>query len=66
MINSLFRVLTRPGLGASYRHILTVPGRKSGRLYSTPVDIIERDEQRWLVAGHGPTNWVQTYAPRAR
>jgi deazaflavin-dependent oxidoreductase (nitroreductase family) len=58
-INSLFRVLTRLGLGASYRHILTVPGRKTGRLYSTPVDIIELDGQRWLVAGYGPTNWVR-------
>ena len=59
LINSLFRALTRLGLGASYRHILTVPGRKTGQLYSTPVDIIERDDQRWLVAGYGPTNWVR-------
>jgi hypothetical protein len=46
LINSLFRALTRLGLGASYRHILTVPGRKTGRVYSTPVDIIELDDQR--------------------
>jgi deazaflavin-dependent oxidoreductase (nitroreductase family) len=59
LINSLFRVLTRLGLGASYRHILTVPGRKTGRLFSTPVDIIELDDQRWLVAGYGPTNCVR-------
>jgi deazaflavin-dependent oxidoreductase (nitroreductase family) len=59
LINSLFRALTRLGLGASYRHILTVPGRKTGRLYSTPVDIIELDDQPWLVAGYGPTNWVR-------
>jgi deazaflavin-dependent oxidoreductase (nitroreductase family) len=32
---------------------------QSGRLYSTPVDIIELDDQRWLVAGYGPTNWVR-------
>jgi deazaflavin-dependent oxidoreductase (nitroreductase family) len=59
LINSLFRALTRLGLGASYRHILTAPGRKTGRLYSTPVDIIEHDGQRWLVASYGPTNWVR-------
>lgn len=59
LINSLFRVLTRLGLEATYRHILTVPGRKTGRLYSTPVDVIEFDDQRWLVAGYGPTNWVR-------
>lgn len=58
LVNALFRTLTRLGLGASYRHILTVPGRKSGRLYSTPVDVIELDGQRWLVAGYGPASWV--------
>jgi deazaflavin-dependent oxidoreductase (nitroreductase family) len=59
LINSLFRALTRLGVGASYRHILTVPGRKTGRRYSTPVDIIQVDGQRWLVAGYGPANWVR-------
>jgi deazaflavin-dependent oxidoreductase (nitroreductase family) len=59
LVNLLFRTLTRLGLGASYRHILTVSGRKTGRLHSTPVDIIETDEQRWLVAGYGPASWVQ-------
>jgi deazaflavin-dependent oxidoreductase (nitroreductase family) len=59
LINSLFRALTRLGLGASYRHILTAPGRKTGRLYSTPVDIIELDDQPWLIAGYGPANWVR-------
>ncbi len=58
LINSLFRTLTRFGLGASYRHILTVQGRKTGRLYSTPVDVLELDDQRWLVAAYGPTSWV--------
>ena len=58
LINSLFRTLTRFGLGASYRHILTVPGRKTGRLYSTPVDVLELDGQRWLVSAYGPTSWV--------
>jgi deazaflavin-dependent oxidoreductase (nitroreductase family) len=59
LINTLFRLITRLGLGASYRHILTVPGRKTGRLYSTPVDLIEVDGHRWLVAGYGPANWVR-------
>ena len=59
LVDSLFRALTRLGLGASYRHIVSVPGRKTGRLYSTPVDVIKLDDQRWLVAGYGPTNWVR-------
>jgi deazaflavin-dependent oxidoreductase (nitroreductase family) len=58
LINSLFRALTSVGWGASYRHILTVPGRKTGRLHSTPVDVIELGGNRWLVAGYGPAHWV--------
>jgi hypothetical protein len=30
-----------------------------GGLYSTPVDIIELDGERWLVAGYGPASWVR-------
>jgi deazaflavin-dependent oxidoreductase (nitroreductase family) len=58
LINSLFRALTRLGLGASVRYVITVPGRKTGRLYSTPVDVLEVDGQRWLVAGYGPASWA--------
>jgi deazaflavin-dependent oxidoreductase (nitroreductase family) len=58
LINSLFRILPRLGLGPSYLHTLTVKGRKTGRLYSTPVDALEVDGQRWLVAPYGPTSWV--------
>src|SRR5262245_20457312 len=59
LINTVFRLMTRLGLGASYRHILTVPGRKTGRLYSTPVDAIVVGGDRWLVAGYGPAGWVR-------
>src|SRR5262249_12699322 len=58
LINLWFRALTTLGWGASYRHILTVPGRKTGRLHATPVDVIELGANRWLVAGYGPANWV--------
>ena len=40
-INATFRLLTRLGVGAKYRHILTVRGRKSGKEFSTPVDVME-------------------------
>ena len=51
--------MTRLGIGAPYRQILTVRGRKTGRLYSTPVDVLEVGGERWLVAGYGPSSWVQ-------
>jgi deazaflavin-dependent oxidoreductase (nitroreductase family) len=59
LVNAVFRLMTRLGLGASYRHVLTVPGRKTGRLYSTPVDVLELGGDRWLVAGYGPVSWVR-------
>jgi deazaflavin-dependent oxidoreductase (nitroreductase family) len=58
LINRIFATLTGLGLGASYRSILTVRGRKSGRIYSTPVDVMEVGGDRWLVASYGLVNWV--------
>ena len=58
-INAVFRLLTRLGLGAKYRHILTVRGRKSGKLYSTPVDVMESGGRRFLVAPYGVVSWVR-------
>lgn len=57
-INWWFERLTKLGVGASYRQILTVAGRKTGQPRSTPVDVIELNGHRWLVAGYGPANWV--------
>ncbi len=32
-------------------------GRKTGKVYSTPVDVIEHEHARWLVAGYGGSSW---------
>jgi deazaflavin-dependent oxidoreductase (nitroreductase family) len=58
MTNWVFARLTRAGMGASYRYLLTVRGRKTGQLRTTPVDVMGIGGQRWLVAGYGPANWV--------
>jgi deazaflavin-dependent oxidoreductase (nitroreductase family) len=39
-------------------YLLSHQGRKSGKIYSTPVAIVERDGVRWLVAAFGEVNWV--------
>jgi deazaflavin-dependent oxidoreductase (nitroreductase family) len=57
-VNWVFAAMTRAGVGASGRHILTVRGRVTGRLRSTPVDVIEAAGYRWLVAGYGPSDWT--------
>lgn len=59
VINWVFTTLTRLGMGAPYRHLLTVRGRKTGQLRTTPVDVMEAGGQRWLVAAYGPANWVR-------
>ena len=50
--------MTQAGVGAPYRHILTVRGRRTGRLHSTPVDVIESAGHWWPVAGYGVSSWA--------
>jgi deazaflavin-dependent oxidoreductase (nitroreductase family) len=58
LVDHAFTLLTRLGLGKRYRYVLTVPGRRTGTLYSTPVDVMHHDDRRWLVAAYGVSNWV--------
>lgn len=39
--------------------ILTVCGRRSGRRYSTPVQLVLGGGERWLVAPYGEREWVK-------
>lgn len=58
-LNTLVRPLARVGLTGPRTHLLTVPGRKSGKLWSTPVSIVAEGGERWLVAPYGARNWVK-------
>jgi deazaflavin-dependent oxidoreductase (nitroreductase family) len=58
-VNALVSPLTRVGLAGRHTYVLTVPGRRSGRLYSTPVALLERDGERWLVSPYGEVSWVR-------
>jgi hypothetical protein len=53
--NRLFGMVVGAGIGPSYFYQLEVTGRKSGRTYSTPVNIVERNGKRFLVAPRGET-----------
>ena len=57
--NVLITPLARLGLAGKRTHILTVPGRRSGRRYSTPVQLVIQDDERWLVAPYGEREWVK-------
>ena len=58
-LNALVRPLARLGLAGRSTYLLTVAGRESGRLWSTPVSIVRDGDERWLVAPYGERNWVR-------
>lgn len=62
LFNKLFGLLVALGIGLPHNYLLQVRGRRTGRLYSTPVNVLTRDGQRFLVAGRGYTQWVRNAA----
>jgi deazaflavin-dependent oxidoreductase (nitroreductase family) len=59
VFNRLFGFLVGLGLGLPHNHLLQVRGRKTGRMYSTPVDVLTFQGSRYLVAPRGQTQWVR-------
>jgi deazaflavin-dependent oxidoreductase (nitroreductase family) len=59
VFNRAFGFLVGLGLGMKHNYLLQVRGRKSGKLYSTPIDLLEMDGKRFLVAPRGRTQWVR-------
>jgi deazaflavin-dependent oxidoreductase (nitroreductase family) len=57
--NRLFGTLVGWGFGLSHNYLLQVAGRKTGRVYSTPVNILDYRAKRYLVAPRGETQWVR-------
>ena len=58
-VNAVMSAFVRAGLGPRRTHLLTVTGRTTGRRYTTPVSLVERDGERWLVAPYGEVSWVR-------
>lgn len=58
-LNALVRPLARLGLTGPRTHLLSVPGRRTGRLWSTPVSLVRLGGERFLVAPYGERNWVR-------
>jgi len=51
--------LTRMGISLVGSRVLEVRGRKSGEWRSTPVNLLDVDGSRYLVAPRGQTQWVK-------
>jgi deazaflavin-dependent oxidoreductase (nitroreductase family) len=57
--NRVFGFLVGIGLPFPHKYLLQVRGRKSGKLYSTPINLLEWKGKRFLVAPRGRTQWVR-------
>jgi hypothetical protein len=51
-------LVLRLGMRIGTQHVLSVPGRKSGRLRSTPVSLVTLNQTRYIVSGEG-LEWVK-------
>lgn len=59
IFNRAFGYLVGLGIGPGYMYLLQVRGRKSGRLFETPVNLLDLEGKRYLVAPRGRTQWVR-------
>ena len=58
-VNRIMARLIRWNLAPPRTYLMTVYGRKTGQPYTTPVTLIERDGNRWLVSPYGEVSWVK-------
>jgi deazaflavin-dependent oxidoreductase (nitroreductase family) len=58
LFNPIARRLLRVGLPLGPNTLLTVRGRKTGQLRTTPVAVVDLDERRWIIGTFGEVNWV--------
>jgi deazaflavin-dependent oxidoreductase (nitroreductase family) len=59
VFNPLVALLTRLGISLLGSRVLEVHGRSSGALRRTPVNLLELEGERYLVAPRGETQWVR-------
>ena len=59
IFNSFIARLTRVGVSFKGTRVLEVPGRASGAVRTTVVNLLTVDGQRYLVAPRGTTQWVR-------
>ena len=59
VINPLIIALTKLGLSVRGAHGLAVRGRQTGKVQEVPVNPVEVEGSRYLVAPRGETQWVR-------
>jgi len=66
VFNPFVALLTRLGISIMGARVLEVPGRTSGEPRRTPVNLLELDGARYLVAPRGETQWVRNLRASGR
>ena len=56
--NRLVILLNKLGLSIGTMHILSIPGRKTGKMRSTPVSVLRVNGERYILTGM-ETGWVK-------
>lgn len=59
VFNRLVAASTRVGISVMGSRVLEVPGRKTGEPRRTPVNLLDFEGARYLVAPRGNTQWVR-------
>ena len=59
VLNPTVSILTKAGISVWGSRVLEVPGRKSGDLRRTPVNLLELDGRQYLVSARGNGQWVR-------
>jgi deazaflavin-dependent oxidoreductase (nitroreductase family) len=58
LLNAVFGTMVRLGI-IPRAHLLSVPGRRSGKMRTTPIYVLRYEGERWLVAGYAGSDWVK-------
>lgn len=59
LFNGLIALFTRLGLSVYGSRVLAVRGRRTGEWRTVPVNLLEHEGARYLVAPRGDTQWVR-------
>jgi deazaflavin-dependent oxidoreductase (nitroreductase family) len=59
IFGSVLMALVRIGIVRGHFYVLDVRGRKTGKIFSVPVDPLDLDGHRYLVCPRGESNWVR-------
>ena len=59
LVNPINRALLARGIGPAPQHLLSIPGRRTGKLHTTPVAVVSIEGRRYVVAGYDGSDWVK-------